>query len=81
MRPPICDICDEDFDFSKGNCGLVYFKKRDKDLLWDKKMKETGMTGHPPYARWFCEKHYSKAKELENLTVDKAMAKLRDMFI
>jgi hypothetical protein len=80
MRPPICDICDKDFDFSADDCGLIYFQKRQSDIDWDKKMKETGMVGHPPYARWFCPEHYIKAKELGNLTVDKAMVKLREIF-
>ncbi len=80
MRPPICDICDNDFDFTKGDCGLIYFCKRQSDIEWDKKMEEPGMVGHPPYARWFCPEHYKKARELGNLTVDKAMTKLREIF-
>ena len=80
MRPPICDICDNDFDFSVDNCGLIYFKKRQSDIEWDKKMEEGDMAGHPPYARWFCPEHYKKAKELEKLTVDKAMAQLKEIF-
>ena len=75
MRPPICAICDKDFDdLERG--GLVCFKKRPSDIEWDVKM-ETGMVGHPPYAEWFCEEHYSRAKELENLPIDEAMKALK----
>jgi hypothetical protein len=35
------------------------------------------MTGHPPYADWFCAEHYKGAKELENLTIDEALKRLR----
>lgn len=41
-------------------------------------MEKKGMVGHPPYAEWFCGEHYKKAKELKNLTVDKAMGILKD---
>ena len=76
MKPPICDICDEDFrDRDEG--GLIYFKKRPEDDEWDRRMKETGMVGHPPYASWFCGEHFEKEKSLEHLTVDEAMKILK----
>ena len=79
MRPPICAICDKEFiDLEKG--GLVYFKNRPSDIEWNKKMENEGMVGHPPYAEWFCEEHYTKALELEHLTVDEAMKVLRKTF-
>lgn len=72
MKPPICCICHKRLDnLDKG--GLIYFKKRPSDKKWEKKMKDNGMVGHPPYAEWFCEDHYTKAKELKDLTIDKAM--------
>ncbi|MEX2705471.1 MAG: hypothetical protein ACTSUQ_08630 [Candidatus Freyarchaeota archaeon] len=78
MRPPICAICDKRFlDSEEG--GLVYFKKRPSDYEWIKKMEEKGMVGHPPYAEWFCGEHYPKAKELEHLTIDEAMKKLKNL--
>jgi hypothetical protein len=80
MRPPVCDICDKDFDFTRDNCGLVYFKKRQSDIEWDKRMKKNSMTGHPPYARWFCPEHYSEAVKLSSLAVDEAIKKLREFF-
>lgn len=79
MRPPICAICDKEF-FNLEKGGLVYFKKRPSDIEWDIKMEEQGMVGHPPYAEWFCEEHYTKAKELEENTIDKAMKILHETF-
>jgi hypothetical protein len=79
MKPPICHICYKDFrDREEG--GLVYFKKRPDDYKWDEKMRKGGMTGHPPYAGWFCGDHYEEAKKLENLTIDEAMKILRTLF-
>ena len=43
-------------------------------------MKVEGLTGHPPYADWFCEKHYDAAKELTKLTMPEAMEVLREKF-
>ncbi len=53
--------------------GLIYFKKRPIDKEWDKKMEEKGMVGHPPYAEWFCKKHYEKAYELKYLPINEAI--------
>jgi hypothetical protein len=74
MRPPICAICESEF-FDEG--GLVYFKKRSSDREWDKRMEEEGMVGHPPYAEWFCEKHYEEAESLRDMTIDEAMKVMR----
>ncbi|MEE9377995.1 MAG: hypothetical protein V3V33_08165 [Candidatus Lokiarchaeia archaeon] len=72
MKPPICRVCDKKLkDLNKG--GLVYFTKRPSDIEWEKRMEEIGGVGHPPYAEWFCKKHYDKANELKNLTIDKAL--------
>jgi hypothetical protein len=76
MRPPVCVICDEDIGENEG--GLVYFKKRFSDRVWERKMERIEGVGHPPYAEWFCERHYLKAKELENLTIDKALNKIHE---
>lgn len=71
MKPPICCICGQRLDYpDEGD--LIYFKKRPSDEEWDKLMEENGMTGHPPYAEWFCGDHYAKAKELKDLPIDKA---------
>ncbi|MFW9942502.1 MAG: hypothetical protein ACFFFT_15795 [Candidatus Thorarchaeota archaeon] len=75
MRPPICRVCDKELA-EKNDGGLVYFKKRQSDIEWEKKMEEIGGTGHPPYAEWFCKKHYKKANELKHLPIDEAFKKL-----
>ncbi|MFX0106033.1 MAG: hypothetical protein ACFE75_11145 [Candidatus Hodarchaeota archaeon] len=72
IKPPICRICDkklEDID----DCGLIYFKKRQSDIEWEKRMEEIGGVAHPPYAEWFCKKHYEKANELKHLSIDEAL--------
>lgn len=77
MKPPICCICDKRLENDEG--GLIYFKKRPTDLEWDERMKKPGMVGHPPYAEWFCEAHYSKAKEFCELTIDEALKMVRKL--
>ena len=59
MRPPECYLCGKE-----ENCDLVYFKKRPSDIEWEKRMKEEGMVGHPPYAEWFCDLHVGEARAL-----------------
>lgn len=80
MKPPYCRVCERRFNPSEDGGDLIYFKKRPSDKEWDKKRKEKGIIGHPPYAAWFCEKHYEKAKQLDHLTIDKAMEKLQEEF-
>lgn len=72
MRPPICKICDKKL-VDKDDGGLIYFKKRPSDIKWEKKMEKIGGVGHPPYAEWFCRKHYDRANELKDLTIDEAL--------
>ncbi len=72
MRPPICRICDKRLA-TMDDGGLIYFKKRQTDNEWNKRMEEIGGVGHPPYAEWFCKKHYSKANELKYLPIDQAL--------
>ena len=43
-------------------------------------MRKEGLVGHPPYAEWFCSDHYNAAKELKELPINEAMAKLREQF-
>jgi hypothetical protein len=76
MRPPECCICGIDFrDEDEG--GLIYFKKRPSDEEWIIEMEEQNMAGHPPYAEWFCTKHYDSAKRFEHLTIDEALEILK----
>jgi hypothetical protein len=72
MKPPICIICDKKLA-EKDDGGLIYFKKCRFDIKWEEKMEKIGGLGHPPYAEWFCKKHYDKANELKHLTIDKAL--------
>ncbi|MHA1473213.1 MAG: hypothetical protein ACTSQW_08965 [Promethearchaeota archaeon] len=72
MKPPVCCICDKKLDFPDEG-GLIYFKKRYSDKIWDKKMEENDMVGHPPYAEWFCKDHFEKANKLKDLPIDKAL--------
>jgi len=72
MRPPICRVCDKELA-EKDDGGLVYFKKRQSDIEWEKRMEEIGGVGHPPYAEWFCEKHYKKADELKHVSINEAL--------
>lgn len=76
MKPPICRICDKRLA-DKNDGGLIYFKKRPSDIKWERKMEEIGGVGHPPYAEWFCKKHYEKAIKLKNLPIDEALKILR----
>jgi hypothetical protein len=77
MKPPICRICDKTLE-GQDDGGLIYFKKRHSDIQWEKRMEEIGGVGHPPNAEWFCRMHYKKAKELKELTIDKALKILID---
>ena len=75
MRPPICRICDKTLE-EKDDGGLIYFKKRQSDVEWEKRMEEIRGVGHPPYAEWFCKKHFKKANELRHLPIDEALKNL-----
>ena len=79
MMPPECKICGKGLRESV-ECDIVYFKRTKKDKEWDKAIKESGLTGHPPYAVWFCMEHFAEAKKLENFTREEAMKKLRTLF-
>lgn len=71
MMPPVCVICSRSFDpDSEG--GLIYFKKSDEGREFDRSVREEGITGHPPYAQWFCGKHAGEAKKLARLTAGEA---------
>ncbi len=75
MKPPICCICHRGFDPDKEG-GLVWFAKRTSDIEWDRWIEETGDTGHPPYADWYCAAHIEQAHSLSHLTIDAAFARL-----
>lgn len=67
MRPPICAICDTDFDPSEGG-DTVHFEKEE-----DAEESPPGHVGHPPHVEWFCEKHVPRAQELTHLTRSEAL--------
>ncbi len=79
MKPPICAICEER-GRRPGEFRLIYFKKRETDKEWDKKAAQPGFTGHPPYAAWFCPRHFPEAGKLEHLTIGEALEQLREKF-
>ncbi|MHA1803926.1 MAG: hypothetical protein ACTSU4_05270 [Promethearchaeota archaeon] len=77
MRPPICAVCGERFD-PAGKGGLVYFVMRKSDEEWRKRMKKIHSVGHPPWAEWFCAKHYPIAVKYNTLTIDEAWKRMRE---
>ncbi len=70
MKPPICTLCGKRLTAKEG--GLVYFQKVKEDIAWDRKAKDQGFVGHPPYCDWFCGRHFDQAKELQHLTRQQA---------
>jgi hypothetical protein len=74
MKPPICIVCNIKIS-NREEGGLVYFKKRQSDLEWEKKMEDIGGTGHPPYVEWFCKKHFKQANQLKHLPIEDALEK------
>ena len=73
MRPPLCDVCGADVaEHGK----LVYFALRESDRLWHDRASAEGFVGHPPEAIWLCAIHLPRGEELQNFTVDVALAEL-----
>ena len=77
MRPPLCDLCDADVG---ENGKLVYFALRESDRLWHERASVEGFVGHPPEALWLCADHVARGEDLQNFTVDVALAELRAAF-
>lgn len=67
MRPPICDLCHDNFSMKEG--GLVRFA--DYEPLPDRTV------GHPKGLEWFCEKHHAAAEALKHLTSAEAIRRIR----
>jgi len=76
MMPPECCLCDlpggTDNEFN-----LVYFASTPEVKQWQHKMEESGLTGHPPNAAWFCQFHFPAADQLSSLPIDQAMTELK----
>ena len=47
MRPPICRICEKRME-EVNDGGLIYFKKRQSDIEWEKKWKKLEDWATPP---------------------------------
>lgn len=73
MKPPYCEVCDALCDPD----GLIVFKRDAEGEAWDRWVQETGATGHPPYAGWFCPAHLKRAQALQHLTIDEALKQMR----
>ncbi len=75
MKPPICCICLKPLDPAKpGN--LVAFAKSESDHEYDRKA-QTGFTGHPPYADWFCHRHIAAAQKRTHLSLTQAIEQIK----
>ena len=79
MKPPICCICSKRFDNTKEG-DIVFFKKTEYDIEWDKEMEEQGKVEHPPYAEWFCGDHLDEALKLKHLPITEALKILKKKF-
>jgi len=76
MKPPVCCVCQRSFDPPRRG-DLVRFARTEADKQWDEDAKSKGFTGHPPYAEWFCDRHLAAARNLQYLTLEKALPALR----
>jgi len=79
MMPPICEICSREFDPDEEG-GLIYFKETEDGRAFERRVKEEGITGHPPDAAWFCGLHYGEAEKLVHLTIDDAIINLKKKY-
>ena len=57
--------------------GPAYFQKTASDKEWDKRCEDEGFVGHPPYAEWFCEKHFLIAKKYSALPKRVALVSIK----
>lgn len=73
MKPPVCEVCGDDFRMDASNGRLVYFVRTPGDVEWYARSRKEGFVGHPPNAAWFCEKHYKIAITLTHLTLEDAL--------
>ena len=77
MKPPICEVCGEDFGPEEG--GLVEFERTPSDMAWYQRAElEEGFVGHPPNVAWFCGEHIEGARRLEDGPLSDALQKLAE---
>ncbi len=78
MRPPICAICDEDFREVPEKGDGIYFTLSETDKLYNEKLKQSDMVGHPAGFEWFCNKHLKIALHYQYLTLAEALVKINN---
>lgn len=66
MRPPICDVCGDDFDPSEG--ALVSCQPTEAVSSSVERPEMPGTVGHPPNQGWFCPRHVELAERLAPTT-------------
>ena len=73
MKPPICEVCGNDFranaPAASGGAGLVRFA--DYEPLPD------GLVGHPKGLGWFCSQHVDAARDSAELPLSEAVVQIR----
>lgn len=77
MRPPICIICDDDFREVPEKGDGIYFRLSDADKVYNKKLEQSEMVGHPAGFEWFCNKHLKLAIKYKHLTLDAALKTIK----
>lgn len=81
MRPPVCRLCDRDFDPTEEG-GIVSFRAPEEPW-WTGRVDEEEVerhgppTGHPSHVEWFCGRHVEAARELSHLKKAQALTRLR----
>ena len=76
--PPKCTRCGKEaIDYPNLEFDLIYFKPTEQDKIWEKRVEDEGLVGHPPNAYWFCAKHIEKAKKYESLHAQEAMQSIK----
>lgn len=81
MRPPVCRICDRDFDPTQEG-GTVSFA-HGEEPWWKGRVDEDEVerhgppTGHPPHVVWFCGDHLETVLGLAHLEKGEALNRLR----
>ncbi|MCB1175467.1 MAG: hypothetical protein KDK39_17965 [Leptospiraceae bacterium] len=76
MKPPICAICDSDFDPNEGD--LIFFKETAADKIQNERLAQPGFSGHPPNAVWFCARHLPLALRFQDRTLQQALVAIRE---